>query len=1189
MYLEKLKLAGFKSFADRVEMQFSQGISAIVGPNGSGKSNITDAIRWVLGEQSTKSLRGKKMEDVIFSGTEKIAPKNFAEVTLIMNNSAGLVTDQPDEIAVTRRLFRSGDSEYRMNGKACKLRDIHALFMDTGLGKNGYSLISQGGIESIISASPLELRGIVEEAVGIVSYKTKKQEAEKRLDNTEKNLERLTDILEEIEKQLKPLKRQAGKAKEYLTIRDEMKQVDLIIFHRLMAETGEKLTNLQKEMGSVDAELTTLQNKIDEKDALFLATREKLQEIARTSGTLAEEIETLRAGITEDEKTRVALTGSIEFEQRDEERLTGELSSLEQERESLNTRLTALQTEATEMTGAVAKTEEAQAVLKHKRNKALGDLEMEQILQSEALDRRSEENRRLAELNEERLRLQTELTKHETEDDFRRRRYAESEAEMAACEKILADLAVEQEENKRLLTKLSAEVEGGRRSQGATQRRAAELKAAMDVAANNLQVNISKRDYLKGLQESYTDYYPAIREIMKPANLGSLGTQVYGPVGELIAMPERLATAIDVALGNKSQNIVVETVDTASRCIDLLKQKRAGRATFLPLDNLRVATMSAAEEEKLKALPGAVGIASSLVTTAGPYRRAVESLLGRTIIAESFVAAKRIQQQGFSRYTIVTLDGEIFYSGGAIVGGFNQKGKKSPLFKKAEIQKYDQEIRSLENEVADLKRESQAAEEEFTRLAATVQKTSGRLASLERESWQIDQNLEEQQKQKKTLTAALEAFSEAGSRQREDELQAALAANEQAIAELQAKVGDPSDGGDDQLGRIRSLIDAVNHELSEVGITLARQQEGLKALESQITSVTSALATNEEKSNNLREQISAATAKRKELIQRDADLSLVIDAKKTQIDEKTAELGRYTENTRAETDLSERLNSEVRELGADHAVLKDKRNELELARNKLEAEVKYAEENIYEAYEMNYIMAADYLEGLDTEKIDASSEHQRELKNKIAALGNVNVGAIEEYAELNTRYTFMKEQVEDLEAAKKEILTVIAELYDSMELQFASQFKRLQEKFSRIFGVLFEGGKAHIEYTDPDNVLESGIELHAQPPGKNLRHISLLSGGEKSMIAISLLFSFIELNPSPFSVIDEIDAALDDRNIYRFTAYLKQIAHNNQFIIITHRKTTLEACDAIYGVSMAKNGVSKLVSMRLSDYIEPTG
>ena len=1190
MYLKKLALNGFKSFAEPVELEFSRGVSAIVGPNGSGKSNITDAIRWVLGEQSTKSLRGKKMEDVIFSGTEQKKPLSYAEVTLTLDNTNGYIEDQLDEIVITRRLFRSGESEYRMNQKNCKLKDIHELFMDTGLGKNGYSLISQGGIENIINSGPQELRRIVEEAVGIVNYKTKKQEAERKLEHTQSNLERLSDILEEIEKQLKPLKNQSEKAKAYLELREELKKVDLMIFYDSMKDAEEKLKAYALQLKDLNFEIFEVEKRSGAQDLKFQQTKEKIRTLAEETQKRSAEIGELKEKIQAAERAYIIASGKIDNEKDNDSRFVQEQTRCEKEKAQYYKELADLKENSAELRARLQAKEEALAELISEREDCAAQLEAEKQKQAETLRKKADAERRRAELNAEILELKGSLVQWSTQKSFYEERMAKIRENCLQGQRILEEIAVEAEQNARTRDRLAAEYQTALDKSEAAQREVVRLREAWQVLENNLKVNASKRDYLKNIQKNYSDYFPSIRAVMNSRDhLGDILDQVYGPVGELLSVPEAYTLAMDIALGAKSQNIVVENVNTANRCINILKKQRAGRATFLPLDNLRYSVIEGKDLAVLKAQEGFEGVAAQMVDYAPRFKRVVESLLGRIVIARDFEAGKKIQKAIYSKYTIVTLEGELFYPGGAIVGGYSKSGKQSPLSKKAEIDRIEAEMKAQEAEKLKLQNQGQQALKAAEALKEICRKAELRRNAADQEAWQIQKNKEDAEAKMAEERQIESEFNEnSGSFENKTlTLEEAVAQKQKELEGLEALFEAEDDGGQVYMEALRTTVDGINRKISDAKVDMARDQESERALGQQMGMIEGQIAQCDARIAQLEADIAASRgdqAAKREACDR---LQVEIETYKAAVQEKGGQLSDLETQSEACKRESEILEEDIRGLNHTLILKNEAKSNVEIAKGKLEVQTEHWEESIRENYDMNLLMVQDYCAGLSAETVDIRPENQRRLKGMIADMGSINVNAIEEYAALNERYTFMSGQYSDLIKGKGELEEIIANLYQSMEKQFQEKFAKLQKKFTRIFGVLFEGGRAHIEYTDPDNVLESGIELVAQPPGKNLRHISLLSGGEKSMIAIALLFSFIELNPSPFCVIDEIDAALDDHNIYRFTNYLARIARENQFIIITHRKSTLEACDAIYGVSMAKNGVSKLVSVRLSDYVEP--
>lgn len=1189
MYLKKLKMKGFKSFADNVEMEFSQGISAIVGPNGSGKSNITDAIRWVLGEQSTKTLRGKKMEDVIFAGTEKKAPLAYAEVVLTLDNRDGAVDDAGDEISVTRRLFRSGDSEYRLNQKSCKLKDIHGIFMDTGLGKNGYSLISQGGIENIINSNPSELRGIVEEAVGIVNYKTRKQEAEKKLERTQDNMDRVQDILDELANRRGPLERQAKKAREYLAIQEELKIVDLFRFRERMEEIQAQLDTSQKQMTELDTEIRSIQNKIDQRDTSYQEVKAKIKQIATETGTLDQRIEEINTALTSASGDILVGEERCRHLAENANHLQGQQKSQQQESERLSAEAQELFAESDQATIEIKGIQQTLEGLIHKKSEAQQRVESIRLKMEQQSQREEALSLKREKLNSALNTLKQDVRGMEAQLALRQEQRKEQMAERSA--KVAEDQALGQEvaDIDGRLTQTRQDVSRMAAEETELTKVVTGLKNQIAVMNNNLKVNTSKSDYLKKIQQNYSDYFPSIQLIMKAEDLTQdVKQQIYGPVGELITVPSQYARAIDVALGGKAQNVVVETVNTASRCIDVLKRRRAGRATFLPMDNLRYRQMEPRDRSLMDGMSGVVGIASDLVDYNPRFTPVVESLLARIIVTEDFKAARHIRKS-MAGYTIVTLEGEIFYPGGAIVGGAAKGGKQSPLFKKIEIEKLAQEQGQMERERTRIEGLCTQREAALQSHRHTMDEITGKMTVLEQAHWQKTQartacrnRIRELESQMAALDTSLGqdqlALDEKARIERE--ILGDLEALEIAVVAMEHP---------DDAETVKAEIQGLSEQIAENEVALARRQEQkrsvdkrIEMLESHQREVASRLVSI---TRDLEQTILDTTSQEAFLEGRRQDLG-VFDAQKQEAEEQKH---RLTEQEKAYNAEVEGLDRSIRDLNHDLILQKEAQSTLEIAKSKVVAERDHLEETIYSRYELNYIMAMDLLEGLNLEALDGSTENQRALRSRLAALGQVNVGAIEEYTEVNDRYLFLKNQFDDLIEAKSELEHIIEDLYTSMEKQFALRFSELQSIFSRVFSVLFEGGRAQITYTDPEHVLESGIELVAQPPGKNLRHISLLSGGEKSMTAIALLFSFLELSPSPFCVIDEIDAALDDHNIFRFTSYMEQVARENQFVIITHRKSTLEACDAIYGVSMSKSGISKLVSVRLSDYAEAVG
>ncbi|MGL4606742.1 MAG: chromosome segregation protein SMC [Eubacteriaceae bacterium] len=1189
MYLKKINISGFKSFADPVSLEFSKGISAIVGPNGSGKSNITDAIKWVLGEQSIKSLRGKKMEDVIFSGTEKKLPSNYAEVLLFLDNSEGTLEGYPQEVVIARRLFRSGESDYAINNRRCKLKDVQSVFMDTGLGKNGYSLISQGGIENIISSTPTELRGIFEEAVGIVSYKTKKNEAEKKLEVTQGNLDRLRDIFLEIEKQCGPLKNQSKRAKTYLSLKEELKIVDLVNFYENMENSLGMMDVYQKNYESIRKSCENNEKKIEENDEAYQKLMIRNRELEKLLGSGKESLSEIKSRLQKNQGEEIRSNSQIEANRISAKRLEADHDAIKKEIKINEDRLQELNKATATLENELMKKTKERNNIEVERNK---------ILDKIALEKKKEDEYHLCFLSnqaqkekyeEELLEIKSNIQGIKAEINFISQRMIDINKEkekqtqgLSVLENELKILEAVEIEKEKLKKALVLDISKKMTFLEEIKRKIRELK-------NSCQVNQSKAEFLKNVQKNYQDYFPAIRKLMTSEKiLGNTSQNIYGPVGELITTASKYIQAIDIALGGKSQNIVVENVKTARVCIDLLKSQRLGRATFLPLDNLRVSLIEKKIQTGLIEISGFEGIGSNLVKTEPKFEKAIESLLGRIIIASDFTSGKEIQSFLKSRFTVVTLEGEIFYPGGAIVGGENKEGKQSPLFKKIEIEKLLRQVANFKKELDEL----EAQQSEIESLLEDAQKKDKnldeKLNNIKKEIW--EKSKDKQSILKKINEMALTEEKIAYQKEQlENNRNFLIISNKQKMAEYEGlkELLEPITHRK-EMDSIREKLDNLVEEISKHQMRITEVEGEIKGKELQRKLLMDQLDLQIQRKESQEKQIKSYENEISRIENQLEDIQKEIKTlMKTLNEGQTKNKASYDEQKENLKKL-EILRDEIKNANHDLIVNNDEKNKVETQINNLQMKIEIWQESIFENYEMNMLMVQDYYDELIKKEsfktLDFSEEHQRELKTKIANLGNVNLEAIEDYENILERHAFLKKQIEDLEHGKRELLDIINSLYDAMTEQFREKFKVLQEKFTRIFGILFEGGRAYLEFTDPTGVLEGGVELVAQPPGKRLRHISLLSGGEKSMVAISLLFSFLEINPSPFCVIDEIDAALDDHNIFRYISYLKKISESNQFITITHRRKTLEVCDNLYGISMSRQGVSQLVSVKLSEY-----
>ncbi len=1164
---------GFKSFASPVKLEFSPGISAIVGPNGSGKSNITDAIRYVIGEQSTRAMRSQKLEDVIFSGTGKVKKKDTCEVLLTL-------TDDEETLHISRKFFRTGESRFKVNGKAARLRDIQEIFTDTGLGKNGYSMVSQGGIEDIVNATPQRLRSLVAEAAGIAGFQAKKEETQKKLDQMQENIERVRDILLEVEKRLKPLEKQSEKARQYKTLFQSLRAVELLLYLLEKEEKDQSLRVLEEERKQARFELLDAKRSADSQDKVYLKIRDERTKEKEALDALSEWIRTAREQIFDGEKEEAGLEAEGKNLDRELDRL--KMDMMKVSKETSEYRKTLL---------SEWKKKEAGEKTTERLEQTLEDLqksrEEEQNRLHRLLDHKKREDLAFEEARKNRQNLEREVFEVRSGIERARENAARLEEERESLQLALSRFFQEEKE-----TREKQELEEKHLSSILErEEKLCEKTEQLDKAIRKAYENYQKIDsdikyinnrieYENRLYENFSPYSQAVKFVMKNAD-----DHVLGPFAHLIEIPEEYETAVSTALGSKAQNLVVLDEKTAGRQIDLLKRNRAGRAAFLPLDALRTKKVRPDELERIRRDSGIIGLASDLVVCEERVKPAAQSLLGNVLVVEKFKNAGQTRKR-FPTFTIVTLEGEIFYPGGAIIGG-SQGGKgKSVFFNKNKI---DTLKKDLSEKKKQARQEARSHQESKTRVKQ-LEKEKGAVAAeikiSQQKVWQYRQKMnllasqiEEAQKTERDQEhAAKTALSEAESQ--EDRLHALNKALEKPVAESTEK-------SDDSEERIRALILEKADEETKIRIRIAREEEKTASLDKSIGDLVESLCALDEESEALKRAIVRNRRTRNFCLEKILNMRENLLTLKTRYDESEKREREGMERIRRLEGKLEEAEDQLKIFNRITIEKSEVKLEKEQAFDRLSEQIERMDQRMVEKYDMNYPMALREREGLLSEvnPEDVNLQKKRALEAEIRSLGPVNLEAVQEYQETKERYDEMKARYDDLIQAESEINEVIEGLTRSIVSQFSDKFHVIDETFSKIFTSLFEGGSAHLRYTEPENLLETGIELTAQPPGKNLRHISLLSGGEKAMTAIALLLAFIQINPAPFVIIDEIDAALDDANITRFTGYLKRIKDGRQFIIITHRKTTLEVCERIYGVSMGRDGVSKILSVDRDDYL----
>ncbi|MBR3928970.1 MAG: chromosome segregation protein SMC [Clostridia bacterium] len=1186
MRLKKLYIHGFKSFADRTEMLFEHGVTGVVGPNGCGKSNISDAVRWVLGEQSARQLRGAKMEDVIFNGTEKRRRMAFCEVTLVFDNEDHSLPSDYTEVAVTRRVFRTGESEYLLNGTNCRLKDIVDLFRDTGIGRDGYSIIGQGRVGEILSQKSEERRAIFEEAAGIVKYKTRKLEAEKRLENTNSNLSRVSDIVSELEARIEPLRLQSEDARRYLQLRDEQKDLDMNVFlirseryserieelKKTVSELTEALSQSEREQEDINARREKRQTELSEKEIETASLRDTLQELIRDveaqDGSVNVVRERMQATLRDKERAEREQQAAKDGESGIEERIKG----LEHEVETEKEKLTQSARHTEKLENALFKAEEETMRLEEEAEEAKENV----INAMNALGDVKSEQARLTALSEAIDRQIAAISKN-AEDDT----HAKEELNRALAD--ASDIFSAECERLGVLTDAAREISKKTRKAGEEYERLA-------VESQNLlserQELSSRLKLLTEMQRDYEGYNQSVKQVLKEAERRG-GAGVHGVVASVIHAPAKIERALDMVLGASLQNIVVDRDENAKDMIEYLKRNRFGRATFLPISSIRGRTLDA-NERRVLSMPGCVGLASEMVSFDPIYSGIVNNLLGRTVIAEDLTSGIAIQRAGRYQFRLVTLDGDVMHSGGSMSGGSVQSRMTSLLSREREIKEASEKMaeisasyknmqeamREKDAERANLKKERAQlfddvhqqeiavtrAEEHLSRAKAALNEHNQRFERVRLALEQLNEQKDEAVKDLKLLSM------------RKDN-------NEGAQAEMKKRVGELTRA----LSQKRAQLNDLRNETNDARVALATIRRGFEAMKNDLDRLISQKG---DAKRMLEEAARTLEICRQRMLEDEEQLKkeegkLVIfkqsllasreefnksDKERLLVQEELKKINEAAEELRVRTeDFSDRCH----------------RGEMMLAR--VENDLKQITDRIWEDYEVTF-EGAEQFRNADF-KLSEGERRLNAVRAEIRQMGTVNVSAVEEYRQTVERFTDLSKQRDDLLKAQGDLKGIISELTGKMEKQFRAQFEQLDVYFRQTFTELFGGGRAELRLENPGNALESGIEIVAQPPGKKLQMLSLLSGGERALTAIAILFAMLKLKPTPFCILDEIEAALDDANIDNFAEYLKTYSAKTQFVVVTHRKGTMTRCDALYGVAMEEKGVSKMMSVKLSDAV----
>lgn len=1183
MFLKYMEIQGFKSFPDKITIELHPGITGIVGPNGSGKSNVSDAIRWVLGEQSAKSLRGGKMEDVIFSGTEERKPMGFAEVSVCFDNADRHFKLDYDEVLITRRYFRSGESEYYLNKNSCRLRDIHELMMDTGMGRDGYSMVGQGKIDEIISAKPEDRRMIFEEAAGIAKFRYRKIESERKMQQTGENLVRLLDIIGEIEGRLSPLEKESEKAKLYLKLRDELKENEINLSLHLLDDLKEKIEKTKNLLAINKKDLEEAKSAIEEFERgnvyLLDDSRKKqaaLDEATARTFTIQNEISAIENKID-------LLNNSKAFNFENINRIRAEIQALEENISAADTEIaeTQIKKEASnaELSAITKDISELQTQIT-----ALSSTSEEAVAEIESINRAILDN--MQQISE----LKAKISSLHTLSETSKTRMLSIEEDIAIKEEDIAiakkRAETEEEKGKALLSdfdNLKKQLSAAEKEKSDAQDKfnaAIEEKNRLNIA---LQQAESRQKMLLDMEKSMEGYAHSVKTVMQAIKSGALShVTVHGTVSSVIRTEQRYTTAIEVALGNAAQNLITRSEDDAKKAISYLKSVRGGRATFLPISAVKGRALNGSD---FKGTFGYIGIAADLVSCKDEYKNIIKELLGRTLVFETMDSAIAFAKKEQYKFRLVTLEGEIFAAGGAITGGNLGKGSGF-LSRKNQIDDLTGMVTELNRKQKDNEKQTEILKQDCDVLFEKVKEIETKVQNCQNELFKSNYNFEHY---KTVLSAHENELSElkkeqisiktsVGSVLSDTENATKLCAEKESEAQvLQQKLRETQE----KSSKNRAETASLSSRVTKLQIDEANIQNDIRQFEELIFRLENDKAAYAEKIALKHEELSNSDSEEGSFLQK-------IDGYRAEIEQKQAELSALNDTISAlkeEKQASEKAildnQTALKEANERVVSLSQEQVRIENKETRRQAEYDGIINRMWEDYELTYNAALPMKKEL--ENLPETQKLVNSLKAKIRSLGNINVSAIDEFAELKERYEFLSAQKKDMEEAKETLSKIIDDIETLMTKQFKEQLVIINDAFKRIFSHLFNGGTAELVLSDPDNILTSGVEIVAQPPGKKLQNMTLFSGGEKAIIAISLLFALLEVRPSPLCILDEIEAALDDVNVARFASYLRNISKHSQIAIITHRRGTMEEADRLYGVTMQEKGISKLLQLNIDE------
>ncbi|WP_066193965.1 MULTISPECIES: chromosome segregation protein SMC [Gracilibacillus] len=1181
MYLKQLDTVGFKSFAERCKVDFVPGVTAVVGPNGSGKSNITDAIRWVLGEQSAKSLRGAKMEDIIFQGSETRKQLNVAEVTLILDNSDNRLPVDYHEVSVTRKVYRSGESEFLINKQPCRLKDITELFMDSGLGREAFSIISQGKVEEILSSKSEERRVIFEEAAGVLKYKNRKKQAEYKLAETQENLNRVEDIIYEINGQLEPLEQQAAIAKEYVAQKERLTNVEVGLLVKEIDVLNQEMNESQQKLRQQKQQHQDKQAWIDKQELEVEASKRQIQEMDDEINRLHESLLILTQELENLEGNKKIFHERLQHFSENKEKLEQEITSSQQKEQALADQL---ETETQQLT----QYKQDQSLFTKQRKEMEQELykgknTLEQDIESMKADYIELLNEQAAKRNEKGS-IQQQLEKMEGKQSLESSKWEKLDEERLSLQKRVAEAEKSYQQEEEALQKLQTACATTDRKIISENQLLEDMQQKLYKGYQMVENLKSKKEMLEDLKEDFQGFYFGVKEVLKARDQQQL-TGIHGAIPELVSFEEQYVEAMETALGAQAQHVVVDTEQSARSAIGWLKKTNKGRATFLPMESMRGKQIPHTVQQTLKQQDEFVGIAVDLVQCDPIYQSVMQALLGNVVVASSLKAANKLAQVTGRKYRIVTLDGDVVNPGGSMSGGAKKKNKQSLFTRDRElktlttkyeeyqtrVQDYEQQIQAQKSSLDELKQEREDLEGQVNHLQDKVQTsknnfTEGKLSldhlnnqlsmydqdklqqerdrsQLETQSAAIEQELVRLEQEIKDLNSQIEQATEQHKNfaAKEQELQ-------QQLHDLEIKQAERRS----QLANQSEKVEYTKAEWTDVKETIKQKQQQLQ----QLIDVKDSQQTEEEIDHNIKE-------KRTE---------------KDALQEKVQQIRTDRTKTQEHTQI---LEESLKQAKREESMLQQEMQQEEMQYNRKDIDLEHRLQRLETEYQLTFEKAkADYSQPDDMEQ---AKQQVKLIKKSMDELGVVNIGAIEEYDRIKERHEFLTTQQTDLVNAKRTLYEIIAEMDEEMSSRFDETFSQIKEQFSIVFQRLFGGGHAELKLTDPKQLLETGVDIIAQPPGKKLQQLGLLSGGERALTAIALLFAILRVRPVPFCVLDEVEAALDEANVARFAQYLKNYSKHTQFIVITHRKGTMEESDVLYGVTMQESGVSRLVSVKLEE------